>query len=559
MTVSKLKELQGLSKEMTSETKTDQALEWNPLPNEIWIHNILTLLPVRDLLTLSETSKMFKTLSLDPLLWRTLTLDYQTIKKKFKCSRMLVERCSKLTNLKITHDTFPLNASYRVHYGSEAGPGRGRSLSSIMSLVVIAKETLSILEIDSMIDSWSESSLTNLLELRNLQILKMSIRKMNASLLNEMRALTKLKELPQPQSIYRNIRVIDRGSEDMVNELMRTLSAEEKQILEMGNVHRESKTMSTTSRKRKSSQSFHDQEIAQNVTKKMKRQKKLNHDPLEVEDNHSPCNSIPNEIWMNNILNLLSVEDLVSVSKTNKKFRTLSLDPSLWKTLTLDYRTIMRKPKCYKDLLQRCSKLRHLKITSTHGTVASPLKIMGFLNQVKETLTSLTIESSVESHNIMELSSSWSKADMRKLENIKILKKDVLEKCLSVLHNIVSLGQSNNLRNDILNNFHLRRRLEELKCKNVPLCLWHYIDTYMDLTLLKTNPGTRPTDKETPIISDMNIQMLAKNFPSLEHVSLPKYAGSSGGFRSLKVLANSWAVQYIKDQELNCTYVEKCS
>ena len=427
-----------------------------------------------------------------------------------------------------------------------------------MSLVVIAKETLSILEIDSRIDSWSESSLINLLELRNLQILKMSIRKMNASLLNEMRALTKLKELPQPQSIYRNIRVIDRGSEDMVNELMRTLSAEEKQILDMGNVDRESKTMSTTSRKRKSSQSFHDQEIAQNATKKMKRHKKLNHDLLEVEDNHSPCNSIPNEIWMNNILNLLSVEDLVSVSKTNKKFRILSLDPSLWKTLTLDYRTIMRKPKCYKDLLQRCSKLRHLKITSTHGTVAYPLKIMGFLNQVKETLTSLTIESSVESHNIMDLSSSWSKADMKKLENIKILKKDVLEKCLSVLHNILSLGQSHNLRNDILNNFHLRGRLEK-NCKMVPLCLWHYIDRYMDLVLLKTNPGTRASDKETPIISDMNIQMLAKNFPALEHVSLPKYAGSSGGFRSLKVLANSWAVQYIKDQGLNCTYVEKCS
>ena len=153
----------------------------------------------------------------------------------------------------------------------------------------------------------------------------------------------------------------------------------------------------------------------------MRRHKKLNHDLLEVEDNHSPFNSIPNEIWLNNILNLLSVEDLLSVSKTNKKFRILSLDPSLWKTLTLDYRTIMRKPKCYKDLFQRCSKLRHLKITSTHGTVAYPLKIMGFLNQVKETLTSLTIESSVESHNIMDLSSSWSKADMRKLENIKIL------------------------------------------------------------------------------------------------------------------------------------------
>ena len=554
MTVSKLTELQDPKQEMALETEIDQVMEWNPFPKEIWIHNILSLLPVRDLLTLSETSKMFKTLSLDPLLWRTLTLDYQTIKKKFKCCRMLVERCSKLTNLKITHDTFPLNACYRVHYGSEPG----RSLSSIMSLVVIAKETLSILEIDSRIDSWSESSLINLLELRNLQILKMSIRKMNASLLNEMRALTKLKELPQPQSIYRNIRVIDRGSEDMVNELMRTLSAEEKQILEMGNVNRESKTMSTTSRKRKSSQSFHDQEIAQNVTKKMKRHKKLNHDLLEVEDNHSPCNSIPNEIWMNNILNLLSVEDLVSVSKTNKKFRILSLDPSLWKTLTLDYRTIMRKPKCYKDLLQRCSKLRHLKITSTHGTVAYPLKIMGFLNQVKETLTSLTIESSVESHNIMDLSSSWSKADMKKLENIKILKKDVLEKCLSVLHNILSLGQSHNLRNDILNNFHLRGRLEK-NCKMVPLCLWHYIDRYMDLVLLKTNPGTRASDKETPIISDMNIQMLAKNFPALEHVSLPKYAGSSGGFRSLKVLANSWAVQYIKDQELNCTYVEKCS
>ena len=554
MTVSKLTEFQDIKQEMALQTEIDQVMEWNPFPKEIWIHNILTLLPVRDLLTLSGTSKMFKTLSLDPLLWRTLTLDYQTIKKKFKCCRMLVERCSKLTNLKITHDTFPLNASYRVHYGSEPG----RSLSSIMSLVVIAKETLSILEIDSRIDSWSESSLINLLELRNLQILKMSIRKMNASLLNEMRALTKLKELPQPQSIYRNIRVIDRGSEDMVNELMRTLSAEEKQILEMGNVDRESKTMSTTSRKRKSSQSFHDQEIAQNVTKKMRRHKKLNHDLLEVEDNHSPCNSIPNEIWMNNILNLLSVEDLVSVSKTNKKFRILSLDPSLWKTLTLDYRTIMRKPKCYKDLLQRCSKLRHLKITSTHGTVAYPLKIMGFLNQVKETLTSLTIESSVESHNIMELSSSWSKADMKKLENIKILKKDVLEKCLSVLHNILSLGQSHNLRNDILNNFHLRGRLEK-NCKMVPLCLWHYIDRYMDLVLLKTNPGTRASDKETPIISDMNIQMLAKNFPALEHVSLPKYAGSSGGFRSLKVLANSWAVQYIKDQELNCTYVEKCS
>ena len=122
------------------------------------------------------------------------------------------------------------------------------------------------------------------------------------------------------------------------------------------------------------------------------------------------------------ILRLLPQEDLVTISRINRKFRTLSQDKSLWTELTLDYQNIKENNQSCRDLLARCGKLSHLKITNKlfdnpppspvwykddsdndddEQTNANddedyddtaPLEIMSLVIEAEATLTSLHIE-----------------------------------------------------------------------------------------------------------------------------------------------------------------------
>ena len=73
---------------------------WPRLSEEMALF-ILSYLPQKDLVKVSLVSRKFRDLSRDDSLWTELTLDYEDIKRKAEGFRKLVERCKKLTSLKI--------------------------------------------------------------------------------------------------------------------------------------------------------------------------------------------------------------------------------------------------------------------------------------------------------------------------------------------------------------------------------------------------------------------------------------------------------------------------
>ena len=64
------------------------------------------------------------------------------------------------------------------------------------------------------------------------------------------------------------------------------------------------------------------------------------------------------------ILRLLPQKDRVTVSKINRRFHDLSQDDSLWTELTFDYENIKENIQSCRDLVVRCGKLSHIKITN---------------------------------------------------------------------------------------------------------------------------------------------------------------------------------------------------
>ena len=130
---------------------------WARLSNEI-VLLILHHLPQKDIVTVSMINKRFRDLSRDKSLWtRTeLTLDYNDIKHSAGRCRKLVERCKKLTFLKITN-----TSEYK-------GP------LNIMSVVIRAKKTLKSLELDSSIREWTQGALAELDQMKELRNLSMT-------------------------------------------------------------------------------------------------------------------------------------------------------------------------------------------------------------------------------------------------------------------------------------------------------------------------------------------------------------------------------------------------
>jgi len=136
---------------------------------------ILRLLPKKDLVTVSMLNKKFRDLSRDDSLWTELTLDYKDVKQSAESCRKLVERCKKLTSLKIT------NKSY--NNGS----------LNIMSVVIRAKKCLKILDIDNSINKWTDVALEKLSQMTKLENVNVTFT--NSYLQNGLQQLAKLDQL----------------------------------------------------------------------------------------------------------------------------------------------------------------------------------------------------------------------------------------------------------------------------------------------------------------------------------------------------------------------------
>ena len=124
------------------------------LPREIQLL-ILGLLPVPDLLRLSETCHSLKDLARDPSLWKQLVLSYKNIKNNTWACRKHVARCSKLREL-------------IIHPDPETNIIRS---DKIMSVVMKAKNTLTTLSvIDLELSNSSFKKIGQITQLTKLEI-----------------------------------------------------------------------------------------------------------------------------------------------------------------------------------------------------------------------------------------------------------------------------------------------------------------------------------------------------------------------------------------------------
>ena len=112
---------------------------WPRLSEEMALF-ILSYLPKKDLVKVSLVSRKFRDLSRDDSLWTELILDYEDIKQKAESCRKLVERCKKLSSLKILNESNNWNTL------------------NIMTIVIRVKESLKRLEVDFFMKAWSPES-----------------------------------------------------------------------------------------------------------------------------------------------------------------------------------------------------------------------------------------------------------------------------------------------------------------------------------------------------------------------------------------------------------------
>ena len=151
------------------------------LPRELQLL-IIGLLPVRDLLRLSETCHTLKDLARDPSLWKKLVLSYKNIKNNTKACREHVARCSKLREL-------------TIHPDPETNIIRS---DKIISVVMKAKRTLTTLSvIDLALSNSSFEKISQITQLTKLEInaLKIQSGSVLENGLYHLKYLSKLKSL----------------------------------------------------------------------------------------------------------------------------------------------------------------------------------------------------------------------------------------------------------------------------------------------------------------------------------------------------------------------------
>ena len=127
---------------------------WLRLSDEMVLF-VLRLLPKKDLVTVSMINKKFRDLSRDVSLWTELTLNHQNIKQNPNSCRKLLERCKKLTSIKITNS---------IH----------ESLN-IMTVVIRSVKSLTSLDVFDSCQKWTPAALTKLGQMKQLTSLEMSL------------------------------------------------------------------------------------------------------------------------------------------------------------------------------------------------------------------------------------------------------------------------------------------------------------------------------------------------------------------------------------------------
>ena len=171
---------------------------WPSLSDEV-VLLILRLLPLEDLVTVSRLNRRFRHLSKDSSLWdwMELNLDLENLKQNAESCRKLVDKCEKLTLLKITNKSKSCD----------------KISQNIMTVVLKAKQTLNCFVVDPTIAVWTPAAMSKLGSMKNLTKLSLCFNQnlltsvnsyAGAEMLEELKNLDKLEVLNLMFGNYRS-------------------------------------------------------------------------------------------------------------------------------------------------------------------------------------------------------------------------------------------------------------------------------------------------------------------------------------------------------------------
>ena len=116
--------------------------------------------------------------------------------------------------------------------------------------------------------------------------------------------------------------------------------------------------------------------------------------PLKYEaEIKANLTNLPDEVLLM-IFSFLPKSDLVSLSQTCHGLKHVTRDPSLWTELSLKYEAIKKSTWACRELVSRCTMLKHLTITPARHEPddTDSAKVMSVVEKRKDTLTYLKVE-----------------------------------------------------------------------------------------------------------------------------------------------------------------------
>ena len=165
--------------------------------------------------------------------------------------------------------------------------------------------------------------------------------------------------------------------------------------------------------------------------------------PLQYEaEIKANLTNLPDEVLLM-IFSFLPKSDLVSLSQTCHGLKHVTRDPSLWTELSLKYEAIKKSTWACRELVSRCTMLKHLTITPARHAPedTDSAKVMSVVEKRKDTLTYLKVENGkgfynsamtwiIEMTNLRHLEMSGLRLESSGLTNLTELQEFLILPCL---------------------------------------------------------------------------------------------------------------------------------
>jgi len=213
--------------------------------------------------------------------------------------------------------------------------------------------------------------------------------------------------------------------------------------------------------------------------------------------------NIPNEIWLR-IMSYLSMQDIIGMGATSQRYHQLSKDPSLWKSLVFNWKTIQGNLRGFHGIINRATKLEKLSITNNTEVDVDHKTIVSVIKRAKTTLKVLILDRDINSEENQDMEMDLGNHTIEKFRHLKKLE---------VLH-----FSAENLQSDGVIALGRLRNLTQLKmtggCNEVMEEDLNYLfEELNNLVMVDLSECDQ-------VMTDEVVEILARNNPNLERLVL---------------------------------------